>query len=209
MNKSSIWNIPNLLSILRLLLIPPFVILFFQGGNSLYGACAILVVSGLSDMLDGVIARKFHQVTAVGQVLDPIADKTTQVAVAVCMIVAYAGYPAMVALFALFFLKELMMGIGGFILLLKKKRPTPAKWYGKVATVAFYLSVVIIIFLKAVLEEEMVWVVWALVAVTALLMLNAFVRYLIVFFQIKNDTYDYSKDNPANSVPLEERPAGR
>ena len=55
----------------------------------------------------------------------------------------------------------------------------------------------------------MVWIVWALVAVTAVLMLNAFVRYLIVFFQIKNDTYDYSKDNPANSVPLEKNPFGR
>ncbi len=203
MNKSTIWNIPNLLSIIRLLLIPPFVILFFQGGDALYGACAILVLSGLSDMLDGVIARKFHQVTALGQVLDPIADKLTQGAVAVCMIIAYASYPAIVALFALFFLKEFLMGIGGLVLFLQKKRPTPAKWYGKAATAAFYLSVVVIIFLKAVLKQEPVWLTWALVVATAVLMLNAFVRYLIVFFQIKNGVYDYGRDNPANSVPAE------
>ena len=68
MKKSDILNIPNLLSLLRILMIPAFVILFFRGGNNLYWAAGVLIASGLTDMLDGVIARHFHMITPLGPV---------------------------------------------------------------------------------------------------------------------------------------------
>lgn len=193
MSRTKFWNIPNTLSIVRIILIIPFVLLFFKGGNYLYGACAMLILSGLSDMLDGIIARKFNQITPIGQILDPIADKLTQAAVAVCMIISYIEYPAIVALFVVFFVKELIMAIGSSILFFKGKRPTPAKWYGKIATVSFYVSVVCILILQ-LFDLELMWLIWLLVAVTAVLMVNAFVRYMGIFIKINNDTYNYEED---------------
>lgn len=195
MSKQSIWNIPNLLSILRIVMIPAFIVLFFKGGAFLYYACGVLVLSGLTDMLDGIIARRCHQITAVGQVLDPIADKMTQVAVGICMMIYYFDFPSVVSLFALFFLKELLMGAGGLVLFIKKKRPIPAQWYGKVATVAFYISVVLMVLLQALAGYSYMWITWILVGITALFMINAFARYVLVFREILRGDYVY-EDNP-------------
>ena len=62
MKKSDVINIPNFLSLLRILMIPAFVVLFFRGGKDLYWAAGVLMASGLTDMLDGVIARHFNMI---------------------------------------------------------------------------------------------------------------------------------------------------
>ena len=206
MRKSDILNIPNLLSVLRVLMIPAFVVLFFSGGSNLYWASVVLIASGLTDMLDGVIARNFNMITPLGQMLDPFADKLTQATVGVCMMIAYIDQPAIVALFICFFLKELAKGIGGLILLLKKKRPIPAQWYGKVATTAFYISIILVVFSKAFFEVDQLWLIWTLVGVTGLLMLNEFVRYAKVFVQIMKGTYGYD-ENDKNAVVAEQQTA--
>ena len=196
MKKSDILNIPNLLSLLRILMIPAFVILFFRGGNNLYWAAGVLIASGLTDMLDGVIARHFHMITPLGQMLDPFADKLTQGTISVCMMISYIHQPEIVALFVCFFLKEFAMGLGGLILLLKKKRPVPAQWYGKVATFAFYISIIIVVFSKAIFEYDKLWIIWVFVGLTAVLMVYAFVRYAGIFIQIMKGTYVYDAAVP-------------
>lgn len=196
MKKTDIVNIPNLLSLLRILMIPAFVMLFFRGGDDLYAAAGVLIASGLTDMLDGVIARRFHMITPLGQMLDPLADKLTQATVGVCMMINYIHQVEIVALFICFFLKEIAMGLGGLILLLKKKRPIPAQWYGKVATFAFYISVIVLVLAKAIFEYDKLWIVWLFVGITALLMINAFVRYVGVFMRIMQGTYVYEDAAP-------------
>lgn len=196
MKKSDILNIPNLLSLLRILMIPAFVILFFRGGNNLYWAAGVLIASGLTDMLDGVIARHFRMITPLGQMLDPFADKLTQGTIGVCMMISYIHQPEIVALFVCFFLKEFAMGLGGLILLLKKKRPVPAQWYGKVATFAFYISIIIVVFSKAIFEYDKLWIIWVFVGLTAVLMVYAFVRYAGIFIQIMKGTYVYDAAVP-------------
>lgn len=74
--RKEIQTIPNLLSIFRILLLPIY--LYFVLRQSFYVAGVVIVVSGLSDYLDGVIARRYNQVTDLGKVLDPFADKLTQ-----------------------------------------------------------------------------------------------------------------------------------
>ena len=196
MKKSDILNIPNLLSLLRILMIPAFVILFFRGGNNLYWAAGVLIASGLTDMLDGVIARHFRMITPLGQMLDPFADKLTQGTIGVCMMISYIHQPEIVALCVCFFLKEFAMGLGGLILLLKKKRPVPAQWYGKVATFAFYISIIIVVFSKAIFEYDKLWIIWVFVGLTAVLMVYAFVRYAGIFIQIMKGTYVYDAAVP-------------
>ena len=84
------WTIPNALSILRLLLIPVFAVLYLTSGDHperLYWSVGALLLSGLSDALDGYIARRFNQISESGKLLDPLADKLTQVTVLVCVTV--------------------------------------------------------------------------------------------------------------------------
>ena len=76
-------TVPNLLSLIRIILVPVFAVLFYQG--HVLWAVFVLFLSGLSDFFDGKIARRFHQVSALGKVLDPVADKITQITIAVML----------------------------------------------------------------------------------------------------------------------------
>ncbi|MBO4392616.1 MAG: CDP-alcohol phosphatidyltransferase family protein, partial [Clostridia bacterium] len=67
-------TVPNIITIIRIILVPVFCILYFTPGLR-WAAFTVLVVSGISDVLDGIIARKFNQVSRLGKVLDPVADK--------------------------------------------------------------------------------------------------------------------------------------
>ena len=78
-------TVPNLITYVRFLLVPPFIYFFLKGN---YIAAGIMIgLSGLSDCFDGFFARKFNQVTSLGKILDPIADKVTLISVAVCMVI--------------------------------------------------------------------------------------------------------------------------
>ena len=131
-----ILTVPNAMSLLRILIVPFFAWRYLQGHVA--QAAVLLVVSGLTDMLDGLVARKFNQITDLGKMLDPFADKLTQGVVALCIAIRF---PAIRLLLLLFILKELLMLCCALVLLKKHKRPCAAKWYGKVATVMFYVSV--------------------------------------------------------------------
>ena len=141
-------TIPNLLSVIRILLIPVFVVLFVKG----YPLWALLVlgISGLTDLFDGKIARKFNQISELGKLLDPIADKITQIAVVIVLFIKFsqADSPALKAfswVFILFIAKELLMlGFGSFMLSIGLK-PTAAEIYGKVSTFFFYGAMILIL----------------------------------------------------------------
>ena len=76
-------TIPNLLSFLRIVMVPIMSVLFLKGETG--WAVFVLFLSGLSDFLDGKIARRFNQISELGKVLDPIADKLTQIMIAVVL----------------------------------------------------------------------------------------------------------------------------
>ena len=142
------WTIPNLLSVIRILLIPVFAYLFYNDEKIM--AVVVLAISGLTDTFDGQIARKFNQISALGKVLDPVADKLTQITIAVMLFIDFktATNPIINALgwvFLVFLIKEAVMIIGGLIMLLLNIRPGAAEFWGKAATLVFYVGMVIII----------------------------------------------------------------
>ena len=142
------WTIPNLLSVIRILLIPVFAYLFYNDEKIM--AVVVLAISGLTDTFDGQIARKFNQISALGKVLDPVADKLTQITIAVMLFIDFktASNPIINALgwvFLVFLIKEAVMIIGGLIMLLLNIRPGAAEFWGKAATLVFYVGMVIII----------------------------------------------------------------
>ncbi len=172
-------NIPNSLSVLRIILIIPFVIYFTRG--EILQAVIVLVISGLSDMLDGMIARKFNQFTELGQMLDPLSDKLTQGAVAICLAVEQ---PVLIPLLAIFVVKEILMLVAGCFLLKKGKMPSGSHWYGKLSTILFYFSFAIIVALKGIWHIENMAVTVTLLAITAAFMIYSFVQYAKIFFTI-------------------------
>ena len=189
--KNKNLNVPNLLTVLRCILVIPLVYFFMH--RNYIAALAVLAVSGLTDMLDGWIARRFHQFTELGQMLDPLSDKLTQAAIAICFAIRQ---PILLPLLAIFIVKEALM-IAGAIKLIgrNKKKPSGSKWYGKVATVLFYLSFGIIFALSIWGNGSYLVVEIALLSVTAAFMIYAFVRYAKIYFEtIHSDDPKYNLD---------------
>lgn len=140
-------TIPNALSIFRLLLLPVFATLYLMSEKRpelLYWSFGVLVLSGVTDSLDGLIARHFNQISDLGKMLDPLADKITQVVVVICLAMRFRE---LIPLVVICFLKELIQGLGGIFLLKKGAAVHGAKWYGKVSTFVFYGVMALIVLL--------------------------------------------------------------
>lgn len=135
-------TIPNLLSLIRILLIPVFAVLLIK--DHFIAAIIVIIVAELTDLLDGKIARKFNQVSALGKLLDPIADKLSQISIVIVLIVKYWDN-AIKYLFMFFIVKELLMLIGGALLLSKGLRPVAAEMWGKVATTVFCIVMIFVL----------------------------------------------------------------
>ena len=129
-DRKQIWSIPNLLSFFRILLIPVMVTLYVKGRT--IAALVVFGVSALSDIVDGQIARRCNMVTDLGKMLDPLADKLTQGAAAVCVA---RNHPQVFLLFALMAVKELTQAFIGARSMKRTGRAFSARWYGKACTV--------------------------------------------------------------------------
>lgn len=136
-------NIPNILTTIRFFLIPVFYIVYFSSiDNHFMISIIIFLISGITDVLDGYIARKYNMITKWGSLLDPLADKL------MILTVLFSLSKTNVIplwIFVLILAKEGLMILGG-ILLLKKKTVISARYYGKAATLFFYLSIGVMIF---------------------------------------------------------------
>lgn len=187
------FNLPNFLSFTRIIIIIPFV-LYFLNDDYLLSA-AMLALSGLSDMLDGVIARKLDQITQLGKILDPVADKLTLTAVVICMGIKF---PEIFILVVILSVKDLSMLLAGSYLLKKGIEPPAAKWYGKLATVFFYVSVIIIVALKALYGIADPRISISLLTATALLMLFALFRYFLIFLRLIKENNEKEKGQVKN-----------
>ena len=127
-------TIPNALSALRILMIPA-ILYYINHQYELAFFC--LLLSWVTDILDGWIARKFHMTSDLGIVLDPVADKLTQG----CVLLAIGtSKPWMTALCMLLIAKESIMVLFGLAVLKKTNRTYSAKWHGKVANGCIYTT---------------------------------------------------------------------
>ena len=203
------WTIPNVLSVIRILLIPVFAYLFYN--DEKIWAVVILALSGLSDTFDGQIARKFNQISDLGKVLDPVADKLTQITIAVMLLIDFksAQNPIINALgwvFLVFLIKEAVMIVGGLIMLLLNIRPGAAEFWGKAATVVFYVGMVIIIAvgpevgaLNDIIGFELPNVITGIIVVLcAIMTIAAFLSYMPETFRQFKEYFDNRKANKKN-----------
>ena len=169
--QKKIFTIPNLLSFFRLMLIPLFIWLYCVKKNYLMTAL-VLILSGLTDLVDGFVARRFNMVSDLGKMLDPVADKLTQIAMLFCLVTAF---PFMLVPLILLIVKEIAAAITGILVIRKTKTVYGAVWHGKVNTALLYAVMIIHVFwfdIPFVLSN-------ILIALCVAMMALSFVLYLI------------------------------
>lgn len=141
-------NLPNSISIFRMCLIPVFVGVFFSPmKNAEIYAVLIFILAGVSDVVDGYIARKYDLVTRLGRIIDPLADKLMVVAALFCVAISgkiHIIFPI------LYVVKELYQVYGAYKLMDKISDVPPANFWGKAGTCLFYLTIVVSIVFKNV-----------------------------------------------------------
>jgi len=174
-------NLPNILTSVRFALVPLFIGVFFSSlENSLNYSVMIFIIAGITDVLDGYIARKYNIITKWGQAMDPLADKLMQLTVLVCFTIKNF-VPIWVII--IYGIKEVSMIFGGIMMYTKKdKLVIPANSYGKIATVVFYIAILAIAF-NFPFGRFLMWI-------AAGLTLYAFARYFILATEAMKKSVD-------------------
>ena len=180
-------NVPNTLSLLRLLMIPVFVLVLFSGTpNAYYYAAGIFLLASLTDVLDGYIARKYNQITKLGRFLDPAADKLMKVTAIICLtILGVVPVWVIIALFA----KELLMLCGG-ILFYRRSSDFPASnLFGKAAE--FFLCALVLAHILFPIPETVSAVLWCTAIAAEYFALTVYaVRTWKSFNQAKEESHE-------------------
>ncbi|MFH5187592.1 CDP-alcohol phosphatidyltransferase family protein [Paenibacillus sp. TAB 01] len=176
------WNVPNLLTLGRFLLIPVYLLVFEAGYTKT--AFLVFLVAGCTDVLDGYIARKRKQVTQLGSMLDPLADKLMMIAVILSLV--FAGILNWNAALAMF-LRDAGMIVGSAVFHFRGKRTVPANGMGKLTTVLFYIAILLVIF-QLPYAHVILWLVILLSFLTLII--------YIVQFNLLN------KRQPKSNMPL-------
>ena len=193
------WNtIPNWLCFLRIALIPVFSVLFIK--DHFLIAVILMVIAALTDLVDGKIARKFNQVSNLGKALDPIADKLSQMAIVVILLIKFWDVWYFKVLLFMFIGKELLMLAGGGLMLAKGLRPAAAEMIGKVSTTVFYISMILIIALggenaplagKWIFKPLPEWLMIALIVICLILTFAALFSYIPGFLKQMKENQKY------------------
>lgn len=137
--KNKILTIPNVLSFFRLCLIPIIVWLYISK-EDYFWTLMVLLLSGLTDVVDGIIARKCNMISDFGKAFDPIADKLTQAAMLCCLVVRF-NY--MLIPLGMLVIKEVVTGITALISIKKTEQVEGAVWHEKLTTVVLYLMMAV------------------------------------------------------------------
>lgn len=175
--KKEIFTIPNLLSLFRLVLIPVYVKLYLSADtDSEYAAAAgVMALSCMTDMVDGKIARKYNMISNVGKVLDPMADKFTQLALILCL---SAKYPILYPVLVLFLAKEFFQLFAMVVSLRQGKALPGALMAGKICTTVLFVSLIAL-----VLFPNLNTVTVDLIVLTdAVFLLISFVSYILAYY---------------------------
>lgn len=171
-------HLPNVLTVLRLMLIPAYLLLFFL--CSPVAALPAFLAAGMTDVLDGYLARRLSATSAFGRALDPVADKLMQGAVLISL--AIGDFLPWLLLLP-FFAKELAQGVCGFLMLRRRRVAVVSRWYGKAAISVFYTVVTLTVLLMELLPTTaaltaVIAVLWALCVG---MMLFAFISYIVSY----------------------------
>ncbi|MDR0381932.1 MAG: CDP-alcohol phosphatidyltransferase family protein [Oscillospiraceae bacterium] len=177
-------NLPNSLSLVRFALVPVFPLVYFSAlPNAHLWAAGVYALASATDVLDGILARQLHMITRLGRVIDPMADKLMAAVVVFC--IAYDN-PIVWWAAGVFFLKEILMGIGA-ILQYKKINDVPSsEKFGKFSAVLFFVVCLIILVFGAALPPVTQLVLVSAATACSVLALLLYLRRFIALTRPKN-----------------------
>lgn len=177
--KKEVLSIPNIMGYFRIILIPIFLYTYYNATSAkdYYIVAGIVCISGITDFLDGYVARNFNMITELGKFIDPFADKLTQAALVFCLA---SRHKLMWYLVGLFILKEGFMAVMGIIMLRRGKKLDGAKWFGKVCTAVLYVVMFILILLPSIND----FIANNLIVLCGIFMLMSFILYIQVFYKM-------------------------
>lgn len=183
--KKEILTIPNLLSLFRIVLIPVYLRIYLHADSSddYTTAAVILAVSCLTDMVDGKIARRFNMITNLGKLLDPMADKLTQLALMICL---SAEHKSIRFLLMLFLVKEFFQFFAMVCTLRQGKALNGALMSGKICTTVLFTSLIIMVLCPGMSER----LVTVITGVCLVFLLLAFGDYIRAYFGKDKKIYD-------------------
>ena len=175
--KKDLLTIPNFLSLFRLLLIPIYVVIYLNATSlrEYFLAAAILAVSCITDLVDGKIARHFNMITPLGKLLDPIADKMTQLVLTICLSLRY---PVMRPVLVLFLTKEFFQFFAALINYRRGKALDGAILAGKICTTVLFSSLTLLVFIPNMQPSY----VNTIAIIDSIFLLFAFIHYIFAFF---------------------------
>lgn len=175
LTRQQVMTIPNAMSAFRILLIPFFIWAYVE--DEYYISFGLVVLSAISDMLDGFVARKLNMISDFGKFIDPVADKLTQAALVVCLM---TKHPHIYILFIILAVKELAtLGLGALVFK-RHDSVNSAKWYGKMCTAVFETTLMLLMVFPEAKED----IVHVAIAVCAAVMIFAFVMYVNFYCSI-------------------------
>lgn len=174
--KRDFFTIPNILSLFRLLLIPVYAALYLNATEKYQYALAgtILTISCLTDMIDGKIARKYNMITTLGKILDPLADKLTQLALTICLSMKY---PVLYPVLSLFVIKELFQLVLGIVFLRRGKMLPGALMAGKVCTTVLFVSLILLVLMPDMSHGA----VMLIAAIDTIFLMISFISYAMAY----------------------------
>jgi cardiolipin synthase len=183
--KKEIWSIPNLLSLFRLFLIPVYLTLYLRADSpgAYTAAAVVLALSCLTDLLDGKIARRFNMVTNLGKVLDPLADKLTQLVMIICLSLRHK---VMRYLLILFLIKEFFQFFAMIAAMRHGKGLNGALMSGKISTTVLFTSLIILVLMPDLPQS---WVS-IISSVCLVFLLYAFGDYILAYYGKNKKIYD-------------------
>ena len=180
-------NIPNILSIIRILLVFVFVIILFVFDN-LPLALLTFLIAGLTDVVDGYLARRNNWITNLGKILDPVADKLMQCTVLVSLLIkGIVPWWFVVP----FFVKEILTLILGAVVIRRRSVNVVSKWYGKFAVCLFYATVAVAILFNDFLVKHPL--IYVLIFIPAIVFaIGAMIAYIKHYAYLKKEDINKS-----------------
>lgn len=175
LKKHDILTVPNFLTFFRILLVPVIMLLYLKYEQYVWAAVTI-IVSGATDIADGIIARKFNCISDFGKFADPVADKMTQCAIVLCLALG-GNHGWMLILFGIQIAKEVTMFVVGLVLFRKRDVINSARWYGKVTTATIYVCTTALVMFRNI--PDVVTVIMA--CVCGFCIIASLVLYMVFF----------------------------
>ena len=189
--EEKFWNVANLITLTRVALVPVFALMLFQ--KRAFGALLIIFLAGLSDVLDGFAARRWHQRTKVGMLIDPLADKIFLSTAFILLAIRSLGFTHVIPLWltAVVIARDLIILAGGCVIyLIRGRREFPPTVFGKISTI-FQVATVFWVILSNSISVSALAGSPILAGSTSLSVLSAFYIATLVLTVISGAHYIY------------------